>query len=116
MDNTETPPPPPDWKIISTMINLGGSFAKALAKAAALADDGNLAIIKTSWPSLLDKYAEMSGPFCDYCHSWHPKAEGCKCVVCGCGLHPEFIRCRRGLHREKQAWCPSCDDATPATV
>lgn len=46
-----------DLSAISCMATFGGRFAQALAKAALAADDDNLALIKSTWPTLWEKYA-----------------------------------------------------------
>lgn len=46
-----------DLSAISYMGTFGGRFAQALAKAALAADDDNLALIKSTWPAMWEKYA-----------------------------------------------------------
>lgn len=46
-----------DLSTISCMATFGGRFAQALAKAALAADDDNLTLIKSTWPTLWEKYA-----------------------------------------------------------
>ena len=46
-----------DLKAIENMHQRGGSFARALAHAAAAADPENLAKIKATWPDMWDRYA-----------------------------------------------------------
>ena len=51
-----------DLSTISHMATFGGRFAQALAKAALAADDENLSLIKSTWPSMWEKYAQWIKP------------------------------------------------------
>jgi hypothetical protein len=51
---------PTDSEIIEDMKEYGGSFAAALARAAQVADESNLAIIKTAFAPLWEHYAAMN--------------------------------------------------------
>ena len=54
-----------DSVIIETMLRYGGGFAKALARAAQLADSTNLARIKAGWPDYWQRYYYMANsPIC----------------------------------------------------
>lgn len=48
-----------DHATIDKMLEYGGSFVKALALAANMADDENLQKIKDTWPEYWQKYTEM---------------------------------------------------------
>ncbi len=52
--------PVSDFYVLAAMVKYGGSFAQALAQAARLADDNNLARIKAGWPDYWAKYTEMA--------------------------------------------------------
>jgi len=49
-----------DSVIIETMLRYGGGFAKALARAAQLADSDNLRRIKQGWPDYWQRYSDMA--------------------------------------------------------
>jgi hypothetical protein len=49
-----------DLLIMDAMELFGGSFVKALANAARMADPINLAKIKATWPDYWDTYREMA--------------------------------------------------------
>ena len=52
--------PVTDNEVISAMFACGGSFDEALAGAANVADEDNLARIKAAWPETWAKYAELA--------------------------------------------------------
>lgn len=125
----QTPPilPPPDSEIMAAMKKYGGGFVHFLGQAALIADPENLAKIKDTWPEYWTKYEAMAlkeqgieAERCESCLGLHKRGESCRCAVCGCGLHPQFIVCRRVekkfgsyLTNERQSWCPRCDEANP---
>ena len=49
-----------DSVIIETMLRYGGGFAKALARAAELADSDNLRRIKQGWPDYWRRYSALA--------------------------------------------------------
>lgn len=49
-----------DEKVIEAMHNMGGGFARALSRAAMLADSENLTRIKATWPDYWERYKQMS--------------------------------------------------------
>lgn len=49
-----------DLQIVEAMEEYGGSFVKALAKAARHADHYNLGKIRATWPEYWKTYKEMS--------------------------------------------------------
>jgi len=49
-----------DIETIDAMRRYGGGFVKALAEAAARADDENLQLIKGTWAEYWERYAEMA--------------------------------------------------------
>jgi len=49
-----------DYKILEAMTTYGGSFAKAIARAALLADSDNYAKLKAAFPELWTKYAAFA--------------------------------------------------------
>ena len=49
-----------DYKILEAMTLYGGSFAKAIARAALLADSENYAKLKAAFPELWTKYAAFA--------------------------------------------------------
>ncbi len=49
-----------DFEITNTMAQFGGSFARAIAAAARLADPTNLAKLKAAFPELWKEYAEVA--------------------------------------------------------
>ena len=49
-----------DHLVIDAMLCYGGGFAKALARAAQLADDDNLRRIKHGWPDYWQRYSDMA--------------------------------------------------------
>jgi hypothetical protein len=49
-----------DIETIEAMRQLGGSFVKALAAAAARADDSNLARLKTAFPEYWSRYEQLA--------------------------------------------------------
>ena len=48
-----------DYWTVQAMKNCGGSFVRALAEAAKLADDTNFALIKVTWPVYWAKYQPL---------------------------------------------------------
>ncbi len=48
-----------DLWTVEAMNQYGGSFVKALAKTAQVADHVNLALIKSTWPEYWKRYEEM---------------------------------------------------------
>lgn len=49
-----------DYAITNAMLRYGGSFAHAIATAAQVADDDNLAALKTALPKLWSHYEMMT--------------------------------------------------------
>jgi hypothetical protein len=49
-----------DRKTIEAMMEYGGSFVRKLGAAALVADQENLAKIKTTWPDYWSKYQRMA--------------------------------------------------------
>jgi hypothetical protein len=49
-----------DVEVIDAMRRYGGGFVKALAEAAARADDENLGRLKAAWPEYWERYSEMA--------------------------------------------------------
>ena len=49
-----------DIETIDAMRRYGGGFVKALAEAAARADDENLQLIKGTWAEYWERYADLA--------------------------------------------------------
>lgn len=49
-----------DYAVVEVMEKHGGGFVRHLAQLAFAADDDNFARIKTTWPELWAKYAEVA--------------------------------------------------------
>ena len=46
--------------VVEAMQKYGGGFVKALGSACWLADEGNLALIKQTWPDYWQRYTKLS--------------------------------------------------------
>ncbi len=49
-----------DWMVIECMKTRGGSFVQNLGKAAAVADNKNVARLKEAFPEIWAQYSEMA--------------------------------------------------------
>ena len=60
MNTEKTFPPLTDFQITETMLQCGGGFVKALAKAYRLADNTNGPILKAAFPDYWETYAGIT--------------------------------------------------------